>query len=266
MSQDGLLKNKNKGFTLIELLVVISIISLLSSVVMASINDSRERARLVAGEKLAQSIRNQYGAGLVLKYDFENDNTSVVKDVSGNNLDGVITGSYSYIPSSKVSGRTINLSGGYITIPSSISLKKDVTISIRFKVNSDRNWQRLFDFGYGMGEYLFLTTKSNKSPNVNNPRFAITKSGESGERVVSSSKRLSINKWYHMLISIDSSAGSAILYLDGQEVGRISNLNIFPDQVNTSLNYVGKSNFSWDPNFLGEIDYVEIYNNPITDR
>lgn len=256
------LKNKNKGFTLIELLVVISIISLLSTVVMASVNDSRERARMVAGEKFAQSVRNQYGAGLVLKYDFENDNTSVVKDVSGNNLDGVITGSYSYIPSSKVSGRTINLSGGYITIPSSISLNKDVTISIRFKVQTNQYWQRLIDLGFNNSQYLFLTTRST----LNNPRFAITISGSGAESIISSSKPINVGKWHNFVMSIESSKNTAILFLDGQEVGRISNLNIFPDQINTSLNYVGKSNFSWDPNFLGEIDYVEIYNNPITNR
>ena len=38
-------KSKNKGFTLIELLVVVAIISLLSSVVMASLNSARAKAR-----------------------------------------------------------------------------------------------------------------------------------------------------------------------------------------------------------------------------
>lgn len=37
--------NKNKGFTLIELLVVIAIISLLSSVVLASLNSARAKSR-----------------------------------------------------------------------------------------------------------------------------------------------------------------------------------------------------------------------------
>lgn len=48
--------NKKRGFTLIELLVVIAIISLLSSVVMASLNDSREKARIVAGENLLNQL------------------------------------------------------------------------------------------------------------------------------------------------------------------------------------------------------------------
>jgi prepilin-type N-terminal cleavage/methylation domain-containing protein len=45
---------KQKGFTLMELLVVISIISLLSSVILASVNDAREKAEYT---KLYQDIK-----------------------------------------------------------------------------------------------------------------------------------------------------------------------------------------------------------------
>lgn len=47
-----------KGFTLIELLVVIAIIGLLSSVVMASLNQSRERAKLARAAQDLKQITN----------------------------------------------------------------------------------------------------------------------------------------------------------------------------------------------------------------
>jgi prepilin-type N-terminal cleavage/methylation domain-containing protein len=50
---------KNRGFTLIELLVVISIILLLSSVVMASLNQSRVKAQEATIKQTLQSIKTQ---------------------------------------------------------------------------------------------------------------------------------------------------------------------------------------------------------------
>ena len=54
----GLLQNK-KGFTLIELLVVISIISLLSTTVMASLNSARDKAKEAAIKTDLLSIKTQ---------------------------------------------------------------------------------------------------------------------------------------------------------------------------------------------------------------
>ncbi len=49
---------KHKGFTLIELLVVISIISLLSSIVLASLNNVRSKARDAARRAAMLQMRN----------------------------------------------------------------------------------------------------------------------------------------------------------------------------------------------------------------
>ena len=53
---DILIYMKNKGFTLIELLVVISIISLLSSIVFASVSSARDKAQIVKAKTQAVEI------------------------------------------------------------------------------------------------------------------------------------------------------------------------------------------------------------------
>lgn len=72
--------NRKSGFTLIELLVVISIISLLSSIVLASLSQARAKARNSA---LTEEVRQFQNALEIYKsetgfYPFENDINEVV--------------------------------------------------------------------------------------------------------------------------------------------------------------------------------------------
>jgi prepilin-type N-terminal cleavage/methylation domain-containing protein len=103
------MKNRTHGFTLIELLVVISIISLLSSVVIANLNEAREKARIAALLQSRASFEHAYGDRMVFDTNF--DSTSTV-----NTLGTVVSGFSSavQVPStptyvSGVTGQAINL-------------------------------------------------------------------------------------------------------------------------------------------------------------
>ncbi len=90
------LKNKKGGFTLIELLVVVAIIGILSSVVLASLNSARVKAR---DAKRATEV-HQLKSALELYY-IDNNGTypSVTCDNCGAGISSLAGPLASYIPS-----------------------------------------------------------------------------------------------------------------------------------------------------------------------
>lgn len=79
-----------RAFTLVELLVVISIISLLSSVVIAGVSEAREKARIASLLTLSQSVYSALGDHVLFDYRFDDQIHGVATDSFGTK-DGVVT-------------------------------------------------------------------------------------------------------------------------------------------------------------------------------
>lgn len=177
-------------------------------------------------------------------YAFDSD---TVDSVSG--LNGTAAGSPAF-GTGKV-GQALVFDGvdDYVTLPDGAVNYQDITIAAWVYWNGGSNWQRIFDFGDGTSNYLFLTPNSG-----GNLRFAI-KNGGSEQQV--NTTTLATGQWVHLAVTLGGT--TAKLYVNGTLAATNSSVTINPSDFNPSFNYIGKSQFA-DPLFNGSIDDFHIYN------
>jgi Concanavalin A-like lectin/glucanases superfamily len=67
---------------------------------------------------------------------------------------------------------------------------------------------------------------------------------------------LPVNVWTHVAVTLDGR--QAVLFVNGQAVAVDSSVNLLPSDVLGPANYLGRSQFSADPYFNGQMDSVQI--------
>jgi arabinan endo-1,5-alpha-L-arabinosidase len=134
------------------------------------------------------------------------------------------------------------------------------TFATWVKWNGGAAWQRIFDFGAGTNQYLFLTPSSSAAT----MRFAITTNGNAAghEQQINASAPLPTNTWCHVAVTLNGTNG--ILYLDGVAIASNMNLTIRPWQVLATSNYIGKSQYPADPGFGGCISSFRIFSRALS--
>lgn len=191
--------------------------------------------------------------GLVGKWQFDGDLT----DLSENQLHGSNGGiNCLYLPTVNKSGtKTLmfNGSSNYVQLPHEVASMAEMTICSWVKLSSTKEWQRIFDFGSGTDRYMFL------APIARGEMRFVMKNG--GDEEILSATKLNANTWYHVAVCISTDA--VVLYVDGKEVARSTDMKIRPSDIRPAINYIGCSQFSADPLLNGYVDDFRIYNYPL---
>ena len=146
--------------------------------------------------------------------------------------------------------KALSLNGSsFVQLPSTIASHEGLTVAAWVYWTGGSNWQRVFDFGSGESQYMFLTPS-----NGSQMRLAMKNGGT--EKVVSTSA-LTQNTWVHVTATVD--ADGAKLYVNGEEVAS-GTTGIVPSDFNPVFNYIGRSQFASDPMFRGSVSDVRVYN------
>ncbi|MEO5714444.1 MAG: LamG-like jellyroll fold domain-containing protein [Luteolibacter sp.] len=154
-------------------------------------------------------------------------------------------------------------SSQYATLPTGvIDGLTNATFMAWIKLNgAPTTWQRVFDFGTGTTNYLFLTTQFGTGGNANKLRFGI-RTAAVAEQSINSTTVTPTGTWAHVAIVL--SGGTGRIYLNGNLVGENTAMTLTPSSLgSTTQNYLGKSQWA-DPYFNGSIDDFRIYSRALS--
>ncbi|MEA3211405.1 MAG: rhamnogalacturonan endolyase [Chthoniobacter sp.] len=198
---------------------------------------------------------------------FDETSGTLAADSSGRGLDATTVNSPTWDDGHLDNALTLaQASSQYVTLPAGVvSNLTNATIMCWVKTASVATSQRIFDFGTGTDNYLFLTTQYVTGGNANKLRFSIRTPGvpETAVNQISSSTATPSGTWAHVAVVFNGSTGT--LYLDGVQVGQSTAMTLTPSSLgSTTLNYLGKSQFS-DPYLNASLDDFRIYSRAMAD-
>jgi hypothetical protein len=118
--------------------------------------------------------------------------------------------------------------------------------------DSFQSWSRIIDFANGNSNENILLANDGSS---NTLHFEVFR--QSTGQSVRATCALETKKWIHLAATIDAS-GMATLYKNGERIqtGRVH----LPNNLRRTINYIGRSNWSYDRFFHGQITDVRIWN------
>jgi hypothetical protein len=150
-----------------------------------------------------------------------------------------------------------NGTDAYVKLPTDIANQEELTISAWVYWKGGSPWQRIFDFGNGETESMFLTPSTDLVGGK--LQFSIQKGDVSQDLQAT---LLPFKEWTHVTITLK--ANEARMYVNGELVAESDAFSLTPDDFKPALNYLGRSQFASDALFNGNIDEFVMYNYAIS--
>lgn len=153
-------------------------------------------------------------------------------------------------------GHVLNLNGTnqYVWLPPGVGYGKTFTAEVKWRGGAQ--WQRIFDFGFDTSKTVMLTPASGD----NVLRCDINPGGNL--QTLQWNQPLPSNVWTHVALTLDGSRG--VLYVNGFAVATNGGMNLLPVNVAPQTNHLGRSKFSSDPYFNGQIANFCVYGRALT--
>ena len=186
---------------------------------------------------------------MIARWDFEDN----LNDDTQNMLDMASPSTPKYVADHKVGDKSLSLTAQFVQLPYRVADSDELSVAMWVKWNtSTTQWQRIFDFGNDEDHYLFLTPNSGTSK----MRFAIKNGGD--EQILDCPSKLSSYLWKHVVVTMGKD--KTAIYVDGTEVASTTGITIKPSDIRPVLNYLGRSQYTADPNNSANYDDVRIFN------
>ena len=195
-------------------------------------------------------------------YAFDQTAGPTIPDSSGNGHGGTLAGAATFPAGVIGNGLSLpGVSGDYVALPGGLlQTVTSVSITMWVNVRADQTWQRVFDFGSSSNVYMFLTPHAGGTSIA---RFAISTTGNTNEQRLDATNVLPVGTWTHVAIVLGASGGT--LYINGAAVGTNAALTLRPTDLGATTNdWIGRSQFTADPSFNGQIDELRIYASALT--
>lgn len=186
---------------------------------------------------------------MIARWDFEDN----LNDDTQNMLDMASPSTPKYVADHKVGDKSLSLTTQFVQLPYRVADSDELSVAMWVKWNtSTTQWQRIFDFGNDEDHYLFLTPNSGTSK----MRFAIKNGGD--EQILDCPSKLSSYLWKHVVVTMGKD--KTAIYVDGTEIASTTGITIKPSDIRPVLNYLGRSQYTADPNISANYDDVRIFN------